>query len=155
MWPIGICRTSPGVKPWVKGESVGLGAEVDLLADVVQAGVAHQRAGQQAGLAQDLEAIADAEHQAAGAGKLLHRLHDRGEARDGAGAQVIAIGEAAGDQDGVAALEVFRGMPEIGHWLPSDCVDDVVGVVVAVGAGEDQNAEFHRPSSHPGTGDRA
>ena len=29
------------------------------------AGVAHQRAGQQAGLAQDLEAVADAHHQAA------------------------------------------------------------------------------------------
>ena len=35
------------------------------LADETQPGVAHQDAGQEAGLAQDLEAVADPEHQAA------------------------------------------------------------------------------------------
>ena len=53
----------------MKGESVGLHAQVQLAADVALARVAHQRAGQQARLAQDLEAVADAHHQAAGVGK--------------------------------------------------------------------------------------
>ena len=34
-------------------------------------------------------------------------------------------------------------MPEEGDWLLGDALDDVVGVVVAVGAGEDEDAEFH------------
>ena len=87
-------------RPWsarvVKGESVVSVAQMDLLADVLEAGVAHQRAGQQAGLAEDLEAVADAHHEAAGVGKPAYRLHDWREARDGAGAQVVAVGEAAG-----------------------------------------------------------
>ena len=73
--------------------------EVDLAADEAQRGVGQQRARQQARLAQDLEAVADAEHRAAVAGELDDRLHDRREARDRAGAQVVAVGEAAGDDD--------------------------------------------------------
>jgi hypothetical protein len=69
---------------------------MNLLADVLEAGVAHERAGQQAGLGEDLEAVADAEDQAAAGGKPLDRLHDRRKAGDGAGAQVIAVGKAAG-----------------------------------------------------------
>jgi hypothetical protein len=59
------------------GEQVGEGAvggfdaEVDLLADVLEAGVAHERAGQQAGFGEDLEAVADAEDEAAGGGEAL------------------------------------------------------------------------------------
>src|SRR3979409_1809404 len=41
---------------------------------------------------EDLEAVADAAPGAAGGGELDHRLHDRREARDGAGAQVVAVG---------------------------------------------------------------
>ena len=44
---------------------------MNLLADVFEPGIAHQRAGQQAGLGQNLEAVADAQHQAAAGGKPL------------------------------------------------------------------------------------
>ncbi len=57
--------------------------------------------------------------------------------------RVVAIGEAAGDEDRVAALEVFGGVPEVGDRLVGNRGDNVVSIVVAVGAGEDQNAEFH------------
>jgi len=116
---------------------------MDLLADIALAGVAHQRAGEQASLAEDLEAVADAEDEAAGVGEALDRLHDGCELGDGSGAEVVAIGESAGNEDGVAALEVFGGVPEIGDGLVHQSVDDVVGVVVAVRAGEDEDAELH------------
>ena len=66
--------------------------------------IAQQRAGEQAGFHQNLEAVADAEHEAAVGGELLHRAHDGREAGDGAAAQVIAVGEAAGEDDGVEAF---------------------------------------------------
>ena len=69
MWPMGICSTWPRVRPWVKGEFAVSVRRWSLLADVVLAGVAHQRAGQQARLAEDLEAVADAHDQAAACGE--------------------------------------------------------------------------------------
>ena len=74
--------------------------------------VGQQRAGQQARLAQDLEAVADAEHRAAVGGELGDRLHHRREAGDRAGAQVVAVGEAAGHDDRVDAREVAVAVPE-------------------------------------------
>ena len=120
-----------------------LGAQMHLLADVFESGIAHEGTWQQAGFAEDLEAVADAEHEATGSGKALHGLHDRREVRDGTGAQVVAIGETAGDQDGIATFQVFGLMPEHGDRLVRNLLDDVVGVVVAVGAREDEDAEFH------------
>jgi hypothetical protein len=52
--------------------------------------------GKQAGFDQNLEAVADAQHQAAIRRELANRAHDRRELGDGAAAQIIAIGEAAG-----------------------------------------------------------
>ena len=50
-------------------------------ADEAQLRVAHQNAGQKAGLAQDLEAIADAKHQSAARRVIADRPHDRRAAR--------------------------------------------------------------------------
>ncbi len=78
---------------------------VDVAADELEAAIAEQRAGQQAGFHQNLEAVADAQHQPAGGGELLDRLHHRRELGDGAAAQVIAVGEAAGQNDGIHVAE--------------------------------------------------
>ena len=118
-------------------------AQVDLLADVLEAGIAHQSAGQQSGFGQNLEAVADAQHQSAACGKLLHRTHHRREAGDGPGAQVVAVGKAAGNQHGVDALQVLGVVPEKGDGLMSHFGNHVIGVVVAVGAGKDENPKFH------------
>ena len=65
--------------------------------------------GKQPGLAGDLEAVADREHQSALGGKGAHRIHDRRARRDRAAAQIIAIGEAAGNDDEIgAAGSAFR-----------------------------------------------
>jgi len=126
-----------------EGAVCGFDAEMDLLADVLEAGVAHERAGEQAGFREDLEAVADAEDQAATVGEALDRLHDGREAGDGAGAQVIAVGKAAGDEDSVDAAKVFRVVPEEGDGLMGDFGDHIVGIVIAVGTGKDQDPEFH------------
>jgi hypothetical protein len=121
----------------------GFDAEMNLFADVFEAGVAHQGAGKQAGLGEDLESVADAQDQASGSGEALNRLHDGRKAGDGAGAEVIAVGKSAGDQDGIDSLEVVGVMPEKDDGLAGDFGNDVVCVVVAVGAGKNQNPEFH------------
>ena len=69
--------------------------------------IAHERAGKQARFAEDLEAVANAEHQAAGTGKVRDGAHHRRKTRDGAGAQIVAVGKAAGQNDGVEAGKIF------------------------------------------------
>src|SRR3546814_4756445 len=69
-------------------------------------------AGQQAGLRQHLEAVADAEHRHALVGARDDLLHHRRVGRHGAAAQVVAVGEAAGQHDEVDLLEVAVLVPQ-------------------------------------------
>ena len=85
----------------VSTESVDSTRSVGGRAQELEAAVLLQRAGQQAGLGEDLEAVADADDRAAVRRELRHRAHHRGEPGDGAGAEVVAMGEAAGDDDRV------------------------------------------------------
>ena len=124
-------------------------------ADVAEAGVAHESSGEQTGLAEDLEAVADAENEAAGGGEAADGIHNWREAGDGSGAQVISVGEAAGDEDGVAAFEVGGLVPEEGCRLSEQLGDDVLGVVVAVGTGKDEDAKLHMPRVAPSAGQAA
>src|SRR5580700_4327504 len=63
--------------------------------------------------------------------------------RNGASAQVIAVGKPAWDQHRVDALKILAVVPKKGDWLMRDLGDHVVGVVVAVRSGEDQHSELH------------
>ena len=65
------------------------------LADEAELGVAHQHAGQEAGLAQNLEAVADPHHQPAARRVAADRGHDPRSRRDRAAAQIVAIREPA------------------------------------------------------------
>src|SRR2546430_16817267 len=67
--------------------------QVGPFAPKLKRGVADERARQEARLTQDLEAVADAPDPAAAVGELTDQLHDRREARDRAGPQVVAVGE--------------------------------------------------------------
>src|SRR5205823_1482045 len=89
-----------------------LDAHTDVAADEVQVAVAYQSAGQQSRLAQYLKAVADAEDEAATVGELPDRGHDGREARERARAQIIAVGEAAGDDDRVVSREVCVAVPD-------------------------------------------
>ena len=108
----GIDSRSPAAHARVNGVSVLDDLELDLAEDEPQRRVGQQRAGQQARLAEHLEAVADPEHEAAGGGELGHLLHHRREAGDRAGAQVVAVGEAAGDDHRIDALQVAVAVPQ-------------------------------------------
>ena len=84
-----------------EGRVGGFGAQVDVAADELEAAIADQRAGEQSGFDQDLEAVADAQDEAALGGEAADGAHDGGELGDGAAAEVVAVGEAAGEDDGV------------------------------------------------------
>ena len=62
-WPSLRCRG--------EGRIGGFGPQPDFAADELQAAVANQRAGQQAGFHQNLEPVADAQHQSAIGGEAL------------------------------------------------------------------------------------
>ena len=83
----------------VNGVSVRSTRHQHPLGAELQRRVAQHGAWQQASLEQHLEAVADAQHQAAARGEPLDAGHDRREARDRAGAQMVAVGEAAGQDD--------------------------------------------------------
>src|SRR5687768_1959667 len=77
----------------------------DVLAAELERAIADQGAGEQARFAKNLETVADAEDSSALRGKVLDCLHDGTEPSDRAGAQVIPIAEAAGNDDGVGLAE--------------------------------------------------
>ena len=103
-----------------------------MLADVALIAVAHQSAGKHAGLAEDLEAVADPHDEAAAGSKLRDGLHNGGEPCDGARAEIIAVGKSARHKYGLAAFKVMRGMPKVGNRRSEFLRKDVIGVVVAI-----------------------
>ena len=127
------------------GEGAGrrLGAEMRPLAAELQVLVAHERAGEQPGFAEDLEAVAASDHRLAVGGVALQRAHDGGEAGDGAGAQVVAVGEAAGGHHAVVGREVGVLMPHALDLMAEHRAEGVLEVAVAPGAGKDDDAESH------------
>src|SRR5438105_7802853 len=65
----------------------------------LETGVAHQRAGEQSRLAQDLEPVADAEYPTARARVRRDGTEHRREPSDGPGAKIIAVAEATRQDD--------------------------------------------------------
>src|SRR5687767_3517144 len=118
-------------------------AQVDGRTDELERGVAQQRAGKQSRLAGDLKPVAEADHGPTALSVLHDLAHDRAEARDRAGAQVVAVAEAAGEDDDVTPLQVVILVPEVDRFLAERLDDGLKGVVVAVGARERDDAELH------------
>src|SRR5262249_5455083 len=88
-----------------------LDADVDMLADELQVAVAQQRARQQAGFAQNLEAVADSQNDTAVMGEILDGLHYRRESRDRARPQVVSVREPAWQNDRVITIYLLFFMP--------------------------------------------
>src|SRR5712692_9093308 len=130
----------------LRGESqVGpFNRQVSPLAAVLERGVADQCSWKESGFAKDLEAVADAPHQAAAIGELAYLLHHGCEARDRSGAQVIAVCKPARQDDAVAALEVRVLVPEVLKLRAEDLVDHPAAVAVRPRAREDHDSELHR-----------
>src|SRR6266404_7141532 len=114
-----------------------------LLAYILQAGVTHQRAREQPSFTQYLKAVADPDDQPALGGKFLYRFHCRSKRCNSAGAQVITVGEATGNDDRIRPLQIFRLVPDHAARLLGDLRYHVVCVVVAVRTGKNDHAKFH------------
>ncbi len=89
------------------------------LVDEAQPGVAGERPRQQVGLAEDLEAVADAEHRQPPRRRRDDLAHHRREPGDGAAAQVVAVGEAAGQDDGIDTAQAGVVVPELDRLAPA------------------------------------
>jgi len=116
---------------------------MDLAADELESAVADERAREQACFDEDLEAVADAENRTAGRGEFADGLHDGRKLGDGAATEVIAIGEAAGEDDGVHVVERCGVMPDEFGRLREIVSDRKKSVVVAVASGKNNHAKFH------------
>src|SRR5688500_17871118 len=72
--------------------------------------VPQQRSGEEVRLAENLEPVTDAEHRSTPGSVSLYRLHDRAEARDRSGAQVVTVTEPSGQHHYIGALEIGLAM---------------------------------------------
>ena len=113
------------------------------LTDEMLARVAAQSAGQQVGFAENLETVANADDGFAQGGEFGDRIHDGRETGDGAGAQVVAVGEAARQNERIERRKVRLFMPDARLGMTEHLLDDVRTVAVAVGAGENDDSEMH------------
>ena len=114
-----------------------------MFAAELQRPIMNQRAGQQAGFAQYLEPVADAEHEPAVGDKLLHCLHHRTEPRDGAATEVVAVAESTRHNDGVRVAKRRFLVPDKAGRVAQHVAQRVDCVLVAVGRGELEDGEIH------------
>ena len=120
-----------------------LKAGMDELADEMQGVIADEGAGEEAGFAEDLEAVANAEDEFAAGGLGGDAAHDGGEAGDGAAAEVVAVREATGKDN---EIELFnRGflVPDVFCFQAEIALKNVIAVLVAIGAWEPDDSGFH------------
>ena len=120
-----------------------LDPDVHVLAVKLQVAVAQHRAGEESRLAENLEAVADAQDRPAGSGEVADGGHHRGKPGDRAGAQVVAVRKAARQHDDVGAVEARLLVPDELRLLPEHVLRGVIRVVIAVGSGKNDDAEFH------------
>src|SRR3546814_9479549 len=109
----GECYLFTGIITAGKGALAVFNSESDVAAHELDAAIAHQRAGKQARFSQYLKAVADADDGDAALCRFHHGPHDRRTCGHCAGAQIIAIGEAAGHADHVNAVgQIGIAMPD-------------------------------------------
>src|SRR3954449_13105967 len=100
-------------------------------------------------LAEHREAVPDAEHGPALPRPVDDVLHQGRAGRDRPGAQVVTVGEAAGEDDGVDVLEVVVGVPQ-GHGLAPGQAHRAGGVDVVQGTREGDDTDAHSGSLRSG-----
>src|SRR4030095_1472513 len=117
--------------------------QMDLLADKLQAGVAHQRSGQQARLTENLKAVADAEDETAVVRELHDTAHDRRKTRHGAAAQIIAVGKSARQNDAVIISRKLVFVPEQLDLLTQLQLEAVENVMIVTGTWKYDDTPTH------------
>ena len=136
----GIVSALPGAQREVNGVSARSTTQRDVAADERQRRVRAEHAREQARLAEDLEAVADAEHEAALGAKRVDGAHHRREPRDRAAAQVVAVREPAGQDDARRRRAAPARACQTGTASAPSAASAQRGVAVVVRAGEDDDA---------------
>src|SRR5579875_494637 len=133
-----------------KGRIGALNSQMLHPAYEAQTGIAHQDTGQKARLNQDLKAVADAKNEAAPGGMGANRLHDWRARGDRPAAQIVAIGEAPGEEHNVGARGqgVFR-MPDEGRLHAGHTLKGADGIALAIGTGEENDGGAHSMGVQP------
>src|SRR5258705_2604361 len=98
-------------------------------------------------LAQDLKSVAGADYESAVGGEFRDALHDRRKARNRAGAQVVAVTEAARQQHTFNAVEGGVLVPQDARSLAHHSGERMHRVAVVERAGEPYHATLHSPST--------
>src|ERR1039458_958962 len=120
-----------------------LGPQANFAADEPEAAVANQRAWQQPGFHQDLKAVTEAHHQSPCRREFADRAHHRRKPGDGPAAEIIAVREAARQNDRIYVAQTRRIVPDIFRFLAEVGGDSVESVVVAIASGKNNDAKFH------------
>src|SRR5216683_2484618 len=120
-----------------------------VIADEGERAVTGERAGQQMRLAQDLKAVANPDYESALGGESRYALHDWREARDRAASKVVAVAEAAGEDDALRAAEAFVLMPKERSVLAEHVPQRMKRVVVVERAGKAYDTPPHPSSTSP------
>ena len=114
--------------------------QILVAADEVLVIVSDEGTGQQTGLAEDLEAVADAEHRHTGIRRSDDGLHDRGESGDRTAAQVVTVGESARQDDGVDSGQSRIRMPQV-HRVRTGQTNGASGVTVIKSSGKRDDSD--------------
>jgi hypothetical protein len=110
-------------------------------ADERERRVRAQHAREEAGLAEDLEAVADPQHRPAFGRERRHRAHHRREARDRPAPEVVAVREAAGQDDRAGVgRQALVGVPDEPRVGPERSKGPG-GIAVVVRPGEDDDGD--------------
>jgi hypothetical protein len=113
----------------------------------LQASIPEHGARQQPRLEEHLEAVADPEDRTTSRRKLRDLLHDGREPRNRPCPQVVAMCEPTGQDHHVCATEAPVLVPNEFSVLAENVPGHVIGVVVAIRPGENDNGEFHDVTS--------
>jgi hypothetical protein len=121
----------------------GFNANVNGQAAETQAGVANHGARKKSGFEKDLKSVADSEDDPASACEFFYAAHDGRKTRDGSGAEIVTVRKSTGKNYGVGAGEISGLMPDEFGLLAENVMRDVESVIITIGAGENDNTEFH------------
>jgi hypothetical protein len=120
-----------------------LDAQRHIAANELQASILEQRAWEQSALDQDLKAVADAEDGSTVGREFTNRRHHWRKLRDGAAPQVVSIRESAGQNYRIDVTDGGRIVPKELGLLAQVVGEGVPGIVIAIAAGKNDNADFH------------
>src|SRR5713226_6739005 len=97
--------------------------------------------------AQDLKAVANADHEAAFLGEFHDALHNRREACYRTAAQIVAVTEAARQHDALDAVDRFILVPQQLRVLTQHLTQCMKRIVVVERSGKTDDASLHPPST--------